>query len=76
MQLDDVILYQLSDSTIETRGKEVMNSLYNIKISLSRRAFRKCVESTNHILRSGNHTISFKSKILIDQWHFSVISSN
>ena len=84
MQLHEVILYQLSESTIETRGIEVLSSLYNIKFFLFRRAFCKCAKSiylltyitTSHIVRSRNHWISVKPTHLMDLWQFTVVSGN
>ena len=84
MQLHEVILCQLSESTIETRGIEVLSSLYNIKIFLFRRAFCKCAKSiylltyitTSHIVRSRNHWISVKPTHLMDLWQFTVVSGN
>lgn len=84
MQLHEVILYQLSESTIETRGIEVLSSLYNIKFFLFRRAFCKCAKSiylltyitTSRIVRSRNHWISVKPTHLMDLWQFTVVSGN
>ena len=84
MQLHEVILCQLSESTIETRGIEVLSSLYNIKIFLFRRAFCKCAKSiylltyitTSRIVRSRNHWISVKPTHLMDLWQFTVVSGN
>lgn len=84
MQLHEVILCQLSESTIERRGIEVLSSLYNIKIFLFRRAFCKCAKSiylltyitTSHIVRSRNHWISVKPTHLMDLWQFTVVSGN
>ena len=84
MQLHEVILCQLSESTIERRGIEVLSSLYNIKIFLFRRAFCKCAKSiylltyitTSRIVRSRNHWISVKPTHLMDLWQFTVVSGN